>query len=350
MRKYLIFLLLCLWSSGTVQAVGWFTPSYPGSFSDLIKRVQPAVVNISTTKTVKLRSPFDEFFRQHYGLPPRNRRQNSLGSGFIIDKDGHILTNNHVVMGADEIIVNLSDGRTFQAKVIGKDLRTDIAVIKISAKGDLPTVQLGDSDVVQVGDWVLAIGNPFGLGQTVTAGIISAKGRHIGAGPYDNFIQTDASINPGNSGGPLFNLSGEVVGLNTAVVQSGQGIGFAIPINLVKNLAPQLIKGGKVDRGYLGVSIQEVPSDLANVLGIENGQGAMVADVVKGSPAALAGMEPGDIVTEYDGRALNSAGDLPLWVSDTPIGKTVEIKFLRRHEHKAITVKIGNLTQVGDIS
>ncbi|MBL7685590.1 MAG: trypsin-like peptidase domain-containing protein, partial [Deltaproteobacteria bacterium] len=233
-------------SSSNSKAVAAGLPALTG----LVKQVKPAVVNISTTKHIKVRplfrgDPFNDFFGRNYGAP-QEYSQSSLGSGFIINKDGTILTNNHVIQGADEIIVKLSDGRKFNAKVVGNDPKTDIAVIRIDAAGDFPFVSLGNSDTLEVGEWVLAVGNPFGLGQTVTTGIVSAKGRVIGAGPYDDFIQTDASINPGNSGGPLFNLNGEVIGINTAIVASGQGIGFAIPITMAKNYVPQLIQKGRV--------------------------------------------------------------------------------------------------------
>ena len=224
----------------------------PSTFSSLAKGVKAAVVNISTSKTVRVqRNPFynDYFDSYLYQVPQNLRKQNSLGSGFILNKDGYIQTNNHVIQGADEIQVKLADGRVFEAKLIGVDPKTDTAVVKINTHEELPTVSLGDSDKIDIGDWVVAIGNPFGLTHTVTAGIVSAKGRAIGAGPYDDFIQTDASINPGNSGGPLFNLQGQVVGINMAVIASGQGIGFAIPINLVKSIIPSLMKGGKIERG-----------------------------------------------------------------------------------------------------
>ena len=351
--KYFKIFALVLTICTLSMSSSWAQSNFPwmnsgpsvGSYAELIKQIGPAVVNISTTQTVKIKSGFDEFFQQHYGLP-KSRKQNSLGSGFIIDKDGNILTNNHVVRGADEIFVTLSDGETLPASIIGRDERTDVAIIKIKGRADLPTVQLGDSDIAQVGDWVLAIGNPFGLGQTVTAGIISAKGRHIGAGPYDDFIQTDASINPGNSGGPLFNTKGEVVGVNTAIVQSGQGIGFAIPVNMLKPMLPQLIKSGKVSRGYLGISIQDVPPPLAQTLGLKAKQGALVSDVIPASPAALAGIMPGDIILAYDGKSINNSAELPLVVSQSPIGKIVQIDFLRRNKKITVQAKVGDMARV----
>ena len=261
------------------------------NFADLAEQLRPAVVNISTTQVVKgpgrgfpgfpfrrpfgERHPFEEFFERFFeGMDPQRKlRRNSLGSGFIINKDGHIVTNNHVVENATDIKVSLSDKEEFDAKVIGRDPKTDVALIKIEAPRDLPVAPLGDSDKLRVGAWVIAIGNPFGLGHTVTAGIASAKGRIIGAGPYDDFIQTDASINPGNSGGPLFNLHGEVVGINTAIIASGQGIGFAIPINLAKDILVQLREEGRVTRGWLGVQVQRVTQQLAQSFGLERARG-----------------------------------------------------------------------------
>ena len=261
----------------------------PSSFADLAEQVKPAVVNISTTRLVqggpfispfREGDPFREFFERFFGgRPQREFRQRSLGSGFIIEKEGLILTNNHVIEGAEKIQVILANKERFDAKVVGRDAKTDIAVIRIDAKTSLPSVSLGDSAKLKVGDWVIAVGNPFGLGHTITAGIVSAKGRIIGAGPYDNFIQTDAAINPGNSGGPLFNLKGEVVGINTAIVSSGQGIGFAIPINLAKEIIKQLEKKGRVVRGWLGVTIQEVTPALARRYGVKRAEGCVVSGV-----------------------------------------------------------------------
>ncbi len=321
-------------------------------FREMVKKNKPAVVNISSTKVVHMRPQmprardplFDDFFGQFFGAP-KDYSQNSLGSGFFINKDGTILTNNHVVQNADEIIVNLSDGRKLQAKVVGNDPKTDVAVIKIKGGGDFPTVSLGDSDHLDIGEWVMAVGNPFGLGQTVTAGIVSAKGRVIGAGPYDDFIQTDASINPGNSGGPLFNLKGEVVGINTAIYANGQGIGFAIPINVAKNLAPQLIERGKVSRGYLGVSLQELTPDLAKSFALSSEKGALVASVQAGSPADKAGLQSGDVVTAYNGKMIETVHELQLAVSQTPVGNKSSVEVLRKGEKKSFTVEVGDLEQ-----
>ena len=279
------------------------------SLTGLVKELKPTVVNISTTKVV--RSPLDEFFRgfgdapdsfgdelfrRFFGDRPREFKQKSLGSGFIIDTEGHILTNNHVIEKAEEIKVKLSDQqKEYDAQVIGTDPKTDLALIKIKGAGDLPVVHMGDSESLEVGEWVVAIGNPFGLEQTVTTGIISAKGRVIGAGPYDDFLQTDASINPGNSGGPLFNLEGEVVGINTAIVAGGQGIGFAIPINIAKKMLPQL-KKGRVVYGYLGVYIQDLTPELADSFGLQEAQGVLISDVIPDSPAEKGKIQKGDVV------------------------------------------------------
>lgn len=288
-------------------------------FVVLAKKLKPIVVNISSTQVSEAAGPqefgnpfgeddpFNDFWRRFFGGPvPRGpQRQRSLGSGFIIDADGSILTNNHVVENAQKIVVKLADDQEYEAKVIGRDQKTDIAIIRINAKTSLPAAALGDSDRLEVGEWVVAIGNPFGLDSTVTSGIVSAKGRHIGQGPYDNFIQTDASINPGNSGGPLINLKGEVIGINTAIFsRSGTniGIGFAIPINLVKELLPQLRGKGRVTRGYLGVLIQKVTPDIAESLGMDKGYGALVANVSKDGPAERAGVKVGDVIVEFDGK------------------------------------------------
>lgn len=326
---------------------GFMAAQRPSSFADITKQVQSAVVNISTLKNVQVRGRFgnpyyEDFFERYYRSNPRARQQNSLGSGFILNKDGYILTNNHVVNGADEIQVKLSDGRTFSARIAGTDPKTDIAVIKIDAHDSLPTVSLGNSDGLEIGDWVLAIGNPFGLTQTVTAGIVSAKGRVIGAGPYDDFIQTDASINPGNSGGPLFNLKGEVVGINTAIVASGQGLGFAIPINMVKLVIPQLLKGKPVERGFLGIGLQELTPELIQALGIAKPEGALVAQVYEGSPAHRAGILPGDLIITLNGQHINKTNDLPILVSQAAVGSEVAIEVARKGERKTFNVKIAS--------
>ncbi len=272
----------------------------------------------------------DEFFDKFFGNEPtREFKQKSLGSGVIIDKEGYILTNNHVVEKASSIKVKLSDGKEYDAKVIGKDAKTDIALIKVNVKNSLPVAVLGDSDKLEVGDWVMAIGNPYGLDHTVTAGIVSAKGRVIGQGPYDDFIQTDASINPGNSGGPLFNLRGEVVGINTAIISGGQGIGFAIPINMAKALLPQLKTNGKIVRGWLGVVIQKVTPELAKSFGLKELEGALVSDVMDDSPAARAGIKRGDVIVSFDGKPIKDMDQLPRIVAATEVGKKARIRLIR---------------------
>src|SRR5215467_237740 len=332
-------------------------------FVSLAKKMRPIVVNISTTQISDVRGqqefgspfgeedPFNDFWKRFFGGPlPRGRqRQQSLGSGFIIDADGSILTNNHVVENAQKIVVKLlGDDQEYEAKVIGRDSKTDIAIIKINTKANLPTANFGDSDKLEVGEWVVAIGNPFGLDSTVTSGIVSAKGRHIGQGPYDNFIQTDASINPGNSGGPLINLRGEVIGINTAIFSrtgGNMGIGFAIPVNLAKELLPQLKGKGKVTRGYLGVLIQKVTPEIAESLGMERGYGALVANVSKDGPAEKAGVKVGDVIVEFDGKEVKDSGDLPIIVARTPVDKKVRMKVLRDKKEVILNVAVGELKE-----
>jgi serine protease Do len=337
---------------------GYEVVGFPQSFADLAEKVKPAVVNISTTSIVKIpggpfrhffgpdeEGPFGDFFHRFFGeVPDQELKQQSLGSGFIIDKDGYIITNNHVVQGAEEIKVKLADGREFKAKVIGRDPKTDLALIKISSLfKDLPSLAMGDSDTMRVGDWVIAIGNPFGLEETVTQGIISATGRVIGSGPYDNFLQTDAPINPGNSGGPLVNLKGEVIGINTAIISSGQGIGFAVPINIAKSVIPQIRKTGKVVRGWIGVSIQSVTPEIAQAFGLKEAKGALVGEVVAGGPADKAGIKRGDIITSFDGREIKKVSDLPFLVAETPVGKTVEVKGIRNGKEMTFTIRIAEM-------
>jgi serine protease Do len=364
---------------GISASLGWLTPSRAVNFMgdagnpesrmagglpdfvSLAKKLRPVVVNISTVTMSEGRGgqefaspfgeedPFNDFWRRFFGGPaPRGpQRQRSLGSGFIIDGDGSIITNNHVVENASKILVKLSENdQEFEAKVIGRDPKTDIAVIKIDAKTSLSAANLGDSDLLDVGEWVVAIGNPFGLDSTVTSGIVSAKGRHIGQGPYDNFIQTDASINPGNSGGPLINLRGEVVGINTAIFSrtgGNMGIGFAIPINLVKELLPQLRGKGKVTRGYLGVLIQKVTPEIAESLGLEKSQGALVANVSKDGPAEKAGVKVGDVIVEFDGKEVKDSGDLPIIVARTAVDKKVRMKVMRDKKEVSLNVAVGEL-------
>ena len=337
-------------------------------FSILAEKLSPAVVNISTTSQGEAPqigpgpggqgpSPFGhgdphefwEPFERFFGpLPKRPFKQRSLGSGFIINRDGFILTNNHVIENADEIVVKLANEKEYKAKVVGRDPRTDIAVIKIDDAQELSTVSLGNSDDLRVGQWVMAIGNPFGLEHTVTAGIVSAMGRFIGQGSYDNFIQTDAAINPGNSGGPLINLKGEVVGINTAIFsRSGGniGIGFAIPVNVAKDLLPELEEKGKVTRGWLGVMIQKVTPDIADSLGLKDAKGALVADVMKDGPAQAAGIKVGDVIVEFDGHAVKESTELPMLVARTPVGKSVTMKVIRDKNTQTVSVKVGELKE-----
>jgi serine protease Do len=325
-------------------------------FSGIAKVTMPAVVNISTSRTVRQTgapvSPFmnDPMFRQFFGdqfnkqfQVPRERREASLGSGVIVSADGYIVTNAHVIDKADEIKVLLADKREFTGKVIGADPKTDIAVIRISAR-DLPVIAWGDSEKIEVGEYVLAIGNPFGLNSTITLGIVSAVGRaNMGIEDYENFIQTDAAINPGNSGGALVNTRGELVGINTAIYsRSGgsMGIGFAIPSNMARGVMDSLVKTGKVVRGYLGVSIQDVNPKIAKQLSLKNAKGALVSDVVAGSPAAGAGIQTGDVITQFDGKAVDNNTALRNRVAETPVGKTVAVEVLRNNKPFTLNIRI----------
>jgi serine protease Do len=344
----------------------------PDSFADLAARLSPAVVNISTTQKVESAqgpggqfdfqfppgSPFEEFFKEFLernrpnqpGQPerrgPSSRRVQSLGSGFVIDPSGLVVTNNHVIADADEVSVTLHDGSKLQAEVVGKDPKTDLALLRVKPTKPLPAVQFGDSDRVRVGDWVLAIGNPFGLGGTVTAGIVSARSRDINAGPYDDFIQTDASINRGNSGGPLFDMDGNVVGVNTAIFSPSGGsigIGFAIPASLARNVIDQIQKYGKPRRGWLGVRIQSVTEELAEGFGLSTAQGALVAGVTENGPAAKAGIQQGDVIVKFDGKEVNEMRSLPRIVAETEIGKEVPVTVWRKDKQQQFRVKIGEM-------
>jgi serine protease Do len=333
------------------------------TFAKLATELTPAVVNISTTMVVRHpllkgrpspfggQDPFREFWERFFGGQiPKEYETKSLGSGVIIDHEGHIVTNNHVVAKATEIVVTLASKKDYEARVVGRDPKTDLALIKIDTGEDLPVAPLGDSEALEVGEWVLAIGNPFGLAETVTAGIVSAKGRVIGAGPYDDFIQTDASINPGNSGGPLFNFRGEIVGINTAIVATGQGIGFAIPANMVKNVVSQLKEKGRVVRGWLGVGIQRVTSQLAESFGLEEARGALVSQVFEGSPAERAGLKQGDIILEFDGKEIDNSGDLPRIVANTPVGTTVTIKVFRDGEILSLQATVAEMEKEEELA
>ena len=333
--------------------------SLQDAFVQVAQSVKPAVVNIATTQRTRpqegrrapqvppqFRGPFRDFFGEDFferffgGQPQRERR--SLGSGVIVDKRGYILTNNHVIEQADEIEVRLSDKRKFTAKVIGKDSKTDLAVIKIDAPDDLPVAKLGDSTKIRIGEWAIAIGNPFGLDQTVTVGVISAVGRsEVGITTYEDFIQTDASINPGNSGGPLLNLNGEVIGINTAIVATGQGIGFAIPISMAKEIKDRLIAQGKVVRGWLGVGIQELTEELAAQFGVKPEDGALVGNVMKDSPAERGGMKPGDIIQEFNGTKISGVHQLQREVAQSPVGAPARLKVLREKQPVMLTIVLG---------
>jgi len=335
---------------------GGRTIMIPGNFSEVAEKVGPAVVNIRTEKSVKgggrvfrhfspgpfdREDPFQDFFNKFFGGDQeREYKQRSLGSGFIIDKAGFIVTNNHVIENADKIQVKLKSGDEFDAEIVGRDPNTDLALIKIKAEKELPVIRIGNSDLIKVGQWVVAIGSPFGFEQTVTAGIVSAKGRVIGSGPYDDFIQTDASINPGNSGGPLINLQGEVVGINTAIIASGQGIGFAIPVNMAKGIVDQLKSSGEVTRGWLGVSIQPLSKELAAYYGIKDGTGVLVTDVFKGDPADQAGIRPQDIILEINDKKVEDTRELTRQIANMPVGETVTVKFMRDGKEEQVKVKL----------
>lgn len=339
----------------------------PDSFADLAERLLPAVVNISTTQKAAGRpenmpqfdfppgSPFKEFFEQFQRKRQEapQRRGTSLGSGFIIDPTGYIVTNNHVIDGSDQITAVMQDGRKFEAKLVGRDPKTDLALLKVKTKKKLPYVPFGESDGARVGDWVLAIGNPLGLGGTVTAGIISARGRDIRSGPYDDYIQTDAPINRGNSGGPLFNMKGEVVGINTAILSPSGGsigIGFAVPSQIAAGVIKQLRNFGSTRRGWLGVQIQAVTDEIAESIGLKSPHGAMVAGVVKKSPAEAAGFKTGDVILTFDGRRVTESRRLPRMVAETDVGKNVRVVVWRNGRKTNLTVRLGELEKVDQAS
>ena len=332
----------------------------PDSFADLAERLMPSVVNISTTQTIKTNtnplpfqfppgSPFEEMFKDYN--KPTERKASSLGSGFVINKNGTIITNNHVINNAEDIVVKVGD-KEYKAKVLGADPYSDLAVLKIDTNEKFTPVKFGNSDKARVGDWVVAIGNPFGLGGTVTSGIISARNRDINLTRYDDFIQTDASINQGNSGGPLFNLDGDVIGINTAIIAPGQsgsiGIGFAIPSNAASNVITQLIKYGETKRGWLGVRIQQVTKEIADVEKLKNTEGALVASVGEESPAKKAGLKAGDIILKFDGEKIDKMRDLPKLVSNTKVGKTVELEIWRNKKLIKKKLTLGRLESSDD--
>jgi len=334
----------------------------PGStgFADLAERLLPTVVNISTSQTLRRPAangdqpqlpqgtPFDDFFKNFTDRENRPRRVQSLGSGFIIDAAGYVVTNNHVIEGADEITVILDGGTSMTATLVGRDDKTDLALLKINPKTPLPIAKMGDSDKSRVGEWVMAIGDPFGLGGTVTTGIVSARNRDINSGSYDDFIQTDAPINRGNSGGPLFNMYGEVIGINSAIYSptgGSVGIGFAIPVNQAKNVLAQLRQSGTVRRGWLGVRIQEVTDELAETMGLEKARGALIAGMNDGGPAQKAGLQNGDVVLTFDGRQVNDNRALPRMVAEAPIGKTVNVEIMRKGARRTLPVTVQRLVE-----
>ena len=345
-----IFFVLLILNFSSIQA-----KAVPSSFADLAEKLMPSVVNISTTQTVRTTtnqfpfqfppgSPFGEMFKDFER--PTERKASSLGSGFIIKEDGIVITNNHVIANAEDILIRVGD-KEYNAEVIGADPYMDLAVLKMKTKDKFKPVRFGDSTKARVGDWVVAIGNPFGLGGTVTSGIISARNRQIGLTRYEDFIQTDASINQGNSGGPLFNLKGEVIGVNTAIIAPGQsgsiGIGFAIPANAASNVIDQLIKFGETKRGWLGVRIQEVTKEIADVEKLKKPEGALVASVGQGSPAEKAGIKAGDIILEFDGKKINTMKKLPNVVASTEVGKSVELKIWRNKKLISKRLILGRL-------
>ncbi|MEO0822042.1 MAG: DegQ family serine endoprotease [Pseudomonadota bacterium] len=336
--------------------------SAPSSFADLAERLSPAVVNISTAQNVERPergapeqqvpegNPFEDLFRDFFdrGRPQRQRPATSLGSGFVISPEGFVVTNNHVIEDADEITVNFVDGTSLDATLIGTDPKTDIALLKVEPDEPLAFVKFGDSEVSRVGDWVLAIGNPFGLGGSVSAGIISARNRDINAGPYDDFIQTDAAINRGNSGGPLFNMDGEVIGVNTAIISptgGSIGIGFAVPSAISARVVDQLREFGTTKRGWLGVRIQTVNDELAEALGLESARGALVADVSKDGPAEAGGIEAGDVILKFDGKDVVEMRDLPRMVADTAVGSAVRVQVFRKGKTQNLKVTLGLLEE-----
>ena len=346
-----------------IFSLGIFNKGYsneiPGSFADLAETLMPSVVNISTTTTITSKSnPFPfQFppgspFKDMFEGTPQERQTSALGSGFIIDENGIVITNNHVIKGADDIYVKANGDKDYKATIIGADPLSDIAVLKIETKDKFKPVKFGNSDKARIGDWVVAIGNPFGLGGTVTAGIVSARNRSIGLSRYEDYIQTDASINQGNSGGPLFNLDGDVIGINTAILgQSGSiGIGFAIPSNSAQKVIDQLIKFGETKRGWLGVRIQVVTEEIAESLKLDKPRGALVASVAKGSPSNKGGIKDGDVILEFDGKLINEMKELPKIVAETAVGKKVQVKIWRNNKELTKEITLGRLETSDDFA
>ena len=357
MKKYFKFLLVLLVSFNLSLLV--YAEDRPASFADLAEKVMPSVVNISTTTTITTQSnpfpfefppgsPFEDMFKD-FGTPQK-RKSSALGSGFIIDKEGIVITNNHVIQGAEDILVRVNGDKEYKAKVLGADPGMDIAVLKMETDEKFIPVKFGDSDKARIGDWVIAIGNPFGFGGTVTSGIISARNRSIGLSRYEDFIQTDASINQGNSGGPLFNMDGDVIGINTAILgPSGSiGIGFAIPSNNAQRVINQLIEFGETKRGWLGVRIQYVTNEIAEIEKLDKPRGALVASVAEGSPSEDAGIKAGDIILEFDGKIINEMNELPKIVAATDVGKKVNVKVWRNQRELTKVIILGRLETSSD--
>lgn len=365
MRKISSILAIVGLAVFTITAVPDITAATPESFADLAEENLDAVVNVSTTQIIDVndqqsredvppgfRDFFEDFFEgepdaeEDEENPLPQQRALSLGSGFIISPDGYVVTNNHVISEADEISVRLTDGVEYDAVLVGRDPLSDVALLKIDADHDLPFVEFGDSDTIRVGEWVMTIGNPFGFGGTVTVGIVSARNRNINSGPYDDFIQTDASINRGNSGGPMFDMDGKVIGVNTMIFSptgTNIGIGFAIPSNQVKRVVGQLKEFGKTRRGWMGVTIQSVTDEVAESLGLDNTEGAIISSVVPGGPSDEAGLKPGDIIIDFNGVKVPSSEELPTIVANTAIGVDVEVRVLRNGEEKTFTLTTGEL-------
>ena len=355
-----IVLAVVVTLGGFIALTGQAAAQPVSSFADLAERLSPSVVNISTAQTVDRSagpnipegSPFEDLFRDFFenGQPGAPQTVQSLGSGFVISAEGYIVTNNHVIAEADEITINFRDGASLPATLVGTDPKTDIALLKVEPTSPLSFVNFADSDKARVGDWVLAIGNPFGLGGSVSAGIISARNRDINAGPYDNFIQTDAAINRGNSGGPLFDMAGDVVGVNSAIISptgNSVGIGFAVPANLAKGVVNQLREFGVTRRGWLGVRIQAVNDEMAEALGMEKASGALVADVTEGGPAKEGGIEAGDVILKFDGKDVVQMRDLPRMVADTEVDKAVRVVVFRKGKTLTLKVTIALLEEEG---
>jgi Do/DeqQ family serine protease len=380
-RAALLASMLFALAGATFAVVGWLgrpgakasatTPApiatadaLQAAFVSVAERVRPAVVHLGTVQVARGRRPpiapgpnaddpfFKDFFDQFFGRSGPNRREEfqtpGLGSGVIIDQRGYVLTNFHVVKGADGVTIRLADKQEFRGRIVGSDPKTDLAVIKFDGPADLRVAPLGNSDSLRVGEWAIAIGNPFGLDQTVTVGVVSATGRaDVGIATYENFIQTDASINPGNSGGPLVNLRGEVIGINTAIVATGQGIGFAIPANMVKRVTAQLIDRGRVQRGWIGVALQPMSKELGQALGVGDAHGAVVARVYPGSPAETAGLAQNDVIVGFDGTAVDDYHHLQRLSSEAEVGRTVKLDVVRKREKKTLSLKVAEAPEGG---